>query len=138
MTPTLRVAIPQNIIAQLLDDVRRVMTENLAHEMGRQILAAFTVPDLLLRATVNMRGRRREGNPTIDTRYALDTRLALDDAFDLRAVLGGQGDLFATLVDLAKTGTRADFDFLARSSGVEADRLDDLWAGTRARLGLSA
>ncbi len=46
-------------------------------------------------------------------------------------------DVTEILVDLAKRGQEEDFRFLARSHGVPASELDELWRGTMLRLGLS-
>lgn len=45
-------------------------------------------------------------------------------------------DTIETLVDLAREGNRDDFMFLAGASGVRPEQHEELWAGTRKRLGL--
>jgi hypothetical protein len=44
-------------------------------------------------------------------------------------------DAAATLVDLAREGRHDDFMFLAGASGVAIAKREELWDGTRARLG---
>ena len=44
-------------------------------------------------------------------------------------------DLIETLVDLARANHEADFRWLARSAGVGEEQLEELWAGTRRRVG---
>ena len=41
------------------------------------------------------------------------------------------------LVDLARAGNREDFVFLACASGVGDEEMNELWDGTRRRLGLA-
>jgi len=57
-------------------------------------------------------------------------------ARDRQASESNVNDLVTTLIELARDGQREDFDFLARSSGVDDDRREELWTGTRRRLGL--
>lgn len=43
-------------------------------------------------------------------------------------------DTVATLLDYARAGNETDFRWLAAASGVRPERIDELWAGTRARV----
>jgi len=45
-------------------------------------------------------------------------------------------DAAPALVDLARADRKDDFCFLAGSAGVPAEKHDELWRGTRRRLGL--
>lgn len=61
----------------------------------------------------------------------------LERRTDAPGTEAGCDDLETTLVDLARTGSKEDFYFLARASGgVKAGQLDELWVGTRRRLKL--
>jgi len=57
-------------------------------------------------------------------------------ARDRQASESSVADLVATLIEFARDGQREDFDFLASSSGVDGDKREELWTGTRRRLGL--
>lgn len=54
-----------------------------------------------------------------------------DVAADLASPISD--DTVATLVEMARHGHEADFRWLATAAGIEPERVDVLWAGTRVR-----